>query len=206
MAGDQAHDGLSAAEVDDAIYSLAASLRSNPRRPLLGSVGGMSADGGDDAEDGHSAPAMRAGDSLSATVLAGGGPYGAPNQPVSAAQRQRCSAREGDRLASSCAPFTFSKDGPGSGSNGALVPAGGAAGGNGAAAAQSLAAFPRTWHSHAHASGSRPRSVEGGMRALGPTTAGQAPTRRAAYYQQQPSADPRLVLHPNGGSSFLGGA
>ena len=187
------HDGLNATEVDDAIYSLAASLRA-PRHAHHRGLG----DGDDEHMCYNSMGVATEGASPSAAAmgrLPGAGapslampPPGYPPQPLSAAGRQRWSAREGDRPPPSHSPHGLSSG----------KEYGGAAGGGGAAA-QSLTGNgswpPRTWHSHG-LPGSRPRSVEGGPRPL-EAQRGMPSTRRAAYYSQPPS-DPRLVLQPTG--------
>ena len=203
-------DGLSASEVDDAIYSFAASLRAARGARGVGGGIGAGGDGGDDELMCFNAGASAEGEIMRSSQTPpigrdrGGMPPGGlsvPPQPGSYFQqqpgapgmaRQRWSARDGAVGA------------PSAGKDGMLMPAGGPspAGGGGANAAQQLSGNgswpPRTWHSYG-GPGSRPRSVEGGGRPLEPNRGGVPTTRRAAYYSQTPTSDPRLVLQPNTG-------
>ena len=99
-------------------------------------------------------------------------------QPLSAAARQRWSAREVERAAPCHAPSPFGKEG---------APCAGAGG----SAAQSLSgngSGPRSWHSYGHTT--RPRSVEGGR----PMDPRGVASRRVGYYSSQPSTEsPPLV-------------
>lgn len=216
---------MTSSEVDDAIYSFAASLRTTRR--TLGTNGvtdhpedelliGASSD--NSAHDGAlasmPAPAPFAKHyGLSSTLPSGlmaGALVGAPGcSSVQHSQnqvRQRYSAREGDRVASSHRPLPFGTEG----GNGTGPPNGLASHGNWPPSTwRSCAHMPST--SHAGSSGSaggpgasasgggslgnsnsRPRSVEGVGRPLDPRPAA-VPTRRAAYYSQ-PSSDPRLLM------------
>ena len=153
-------DGLSASEVDDAIYSFAASLRAARGARGVGGGIGAGGDGGDDELMCFNAGASAEGEIMRSSQTPpigrdrGGMPPGGlsvPPQPGSYFQqqpgapgmaRQRWSARDGAVGA------------PSAGKDGMLMPAGGPspAGGGGANAAQQLSGNgswpPRTWHSY----------------------------------------------------------
>jgi hypothetical protein len=184
-----AHDSLGASDVDDAIFSFAASLR-QPRRPPVG----MAGEGGDDeimccsglggGGLGGTLPMQhvpgllsRTGGGLGATLpnsTLSGAPgsalplYGScqQGQPLSAAARQRWSAREQDRAAPCHSVGPFSKE--------HLVPGASSVGG------------PMSQHGAPLHSHSRPRSVEGSGRSLDPRGADVRVGSRRATYSSQP--------------------
>ena len=253
-------DSLNSTEVDDAIYSFAASLRAQRRscngandavddELMMGSADGARDYSGREHDGSNGNGGGLAGIPASASYTVGAGcgrgglslpvgsvatsaiagppgcalPYAVQqgtNQVLSAAARQRWSARENDRAAPTHNPLPFGKEGGPS-----LVIGAGAAGASaaGLGLSQSMTGNvswpPRTWHSFAHnggstgggglgassvvgahnANNSRPRSVESGARPLDSRGGIGVPTTRRTAYYSQPTSDPRLVLQPNGG-------
>ena len=206
--GDRGHSA-GAADGNDAIYGLSANVRSGARRATDDAELVMSAAG--------STTLLPAGSGMAGAAACSNAPPHAAvqhgtNQVLSAAARQRWSARENDRGAPCHNPLPFGKDA-------------GVGGPPSAAMGSSLnnnGSWPRTWHSCAHGgaagqggswvggssnaagglnsgAGSRPRSVEGAARPSDARAGLQQQARRTAYYSQ-PGADPRLALQPSYGS------
>ena len=162
-AGGHAASALSTSDVDDAIFSFAASLRANRRAYGNGTADGADDDGVLGWANGNSTLGLSATLPPSGAPLHssfGGGPP--PVQPLSAASRQRWSARDKERHG--IGPFS-TKDAHGVAPGPGMPPAAACGHGLGSAAANWP---PRTWQSSSSlGSGglnSRPRSVEGGGR------------------------------------------